>query len=68
MDRITCIVLLLIAVGCVTTGRSSLAKLPQEKGSKTPAVQVDMRNVMYHFPFIGDKLVIGKFCALARGI
>lgn len=24
--------------------------------------------VLYHFPFIGDKLVIGKFCALARGI
>lgn len=26
------------------------------------------RNVLYHFPFIGDKLVIGKFCALARNI
>lgn len=25
------------------------------------------RNVLYHFPFIGDKLVIGKFCAIARG-
>ncbi len=25
------------------------------------------RNVLYHFPFIGDKLVIGKFCALAKG-
>lgn len=25
------------------------------------------RNVLYHYPFIGDKLVIGKFCALARG-
>lgn len=25
------------------------------------------RNVLYHFPFIGDKLIIGKFCALARG-
>ena len=49
MDRITCIVLLLIAVGCVTPGGSSLAKPPQGKGSKTPAVQVDMRNVMYHF-------------------
>jgi virginiamycin A acetyltransferase len=24
--------------------------------------------VLYHFPFIGDKLVIGKFCALARGV
>lgn len=26
------------------------------------------RNVLYHFPFVGDKLVIGKFCALAKGI
>jgi virginiamycin A acetyltransferase len=26
------------------------------------------RNVLYHFSFIGDKLVIGKFCALARGV
>ncbi len=25
------------------------------------------RNVLYHFPFIGDKLVIGKYCAIARG-
>jgi virginiamycin A acetyltransferase len=25
------------------------------------------RNVLYHFPFIGDRLIIGKFCALARG-
>ncbi len=24
--------------------------------------------MLYHFPFIGDKLVIGKFCALARGV
>lgn len=26
------------------------------------------RNVLYHFPFIGDKLIIGKFCALARDL
>lgn len=26
------------------------------------------RNVLYHFPFIGDKLIIGKFCALAKGL
>lgn len=26
------------------------------------------RNVMYHFPFIGDKLIIGKFCAIAKGV
>lgn len=26
------------------------------------------RNVLYHFPFVGDKLRIGKFCALARGV
>ncbi|MCC8164669.1 MAG: Vat family streptogramin A O-acetyltransferase [Planctomycetes bacterium] len=26
------------------------------------------RNVLYHYPFIGDKLVIGKFCALGKGV
>jgi virginiamycin A acetyltransferase len=26
------------------------------------------RNVLYHFPFVGDKLIIGKFCSLARGV
>ncbi|MGN7919096.1 Vat family streptogramin A O-acetyltransferase [Lysobacter sp. 22409] len=26
------------------------------------------RNVLYHFPFIGDKLIIGKFCAIACGV
>lgn len=26
------------------------------------------RNVLYHFPFVGDKLVIGKFCAIAQGV
>ncbi len=26
------------------------------------------RNVLYHYPFSEDKLIIGKFCALARGI
>lgn len=26
------------------------------------------RNVLYHYPFIGDKLIIGKFCALASGV
>ena len=26
------------------------------------------RNVLYHFPFVGDKLMIGKFCAIARGV
>lgn len=25
------------------------------------------RNVLYHYPFVGDKLIIGKFTALARG-
>ncbi|AMV31482.1 Streptogramin A acetyltransferase [Pirellula sp. SH-Sr6A] len=24
--------------------------------------------VLYHFPFLGDKLIIGKFCALARQV
>jgi virginiamycin A acetyltransferase len=26
------------------------------------------RNVLYHFPFVGDRLIIGKFCATARGV
>lgn len=26
------------------------------------------KNVLYHFPFVGDRLIIGKFCALARGV
>src|SRR5690606_16726787 len=26
------------------------------------------RNVLYHFPFVGDKLIIGRFCAIARGV
>ncbi len=26
------------------------------------------RNVLYHYPFIGDKLIIGRFCALATGV
>ncbi|WP_232848862.1 Vat family streptogramin A O-acetyltransferase [Amphritea pacifica] len=25
-------------------------------------------NVLYHFPFIGDKLVIGRFCAIAKDV
>lgn len=30
--------------------------------------QFEAKCVLYHFPFIGDKLVIGKFCALARDV
>lgn len=25
-------------------------------------------NVLYHFPFIGDKFIIGKFCAIAKDV
>lgn len=25
-------------------------------------------NVLYHFPFIGDKLIIGRFCAIAHKV
>lgn len=28
----------------------------------------EARCVLYHYPFVGDRLVIGKFCALARGV
>ncbi|WP_295852610.1 Vat family streptogramin A O-acetyltransferase [uncultured Xylophilus sp.] len=31
------------------------------------AEHFEQRNVLYHFPFIGDRLVIGRFCAIARG-
>lgn len=27
-----------------------------------------LQNVLYHFPFMGDRLLIGKFCAIARGV
>ncbi len=26
------------------------------------------RNVLYHYPFMGDKLIIGRFCALATDV
>ena len=26
------------------------------------------RNVLYHFPFVGDKLRIGRFCQIASGV
>lgn len=26
------------------------------------------RNVLYHYPFSTDRLIIGKFCAIARGV
>ena len=26
------------------------------------------RNVLYHFDFVGDRLVVGRFCAIARGV
>ncbi len=26
------------------------------------------RNVLYHFDFVGDKLIIGKFCCIASGV
>lgn len=26
------------------------------------------QNVLYHFDFLGDRLIIGKFCALAQGV
>ena len=26
------------------------------------------KHVTHHYPFLGDKLIIGKFCAIARGV
>lgn len=31
-------------------------------------VDAFLRNILYHFDFLGDKLRIGKFCALAAGV
>jgi virginiamycin A acetyltransferase len=28
----------------------------------------ERRNVLYHYPFMNDKLIIGKFCAIARDV
>jgi len=27
-----------------------------------------LKNVLYHFDFVGDKLIIGKFCQIATGV
>jgi len=34
----------------------------------TDGVENFEKNVLYHFPFIGDKLIIGKFCAIAKDV
>jgi hypothetical protein len=49
MTRILITVGLLMVVGFGAPGRPSLAKPSRVQGRTTPAVQVDMRNVMYHF-------------------
>jgi len=30
------------------------------------AAEFERRNVLYHYEFVGDKLIIGKFCSLAK--
>lgn len=30
--------------------------------------EFETKNVLYHFDFVGDKLIIGKFCQIATGI
>src|SRR5688500_15726815 len=32
------------------------------------AAEFENRNVLYHFDFAGDRLVIGRFCALATDV
>jgi hypothetical protein len=49
MQRILVTVWLLVVVGFGAPGRPSLAKPARAQGRTTPAVQVDMRNVIYHF-------------------
>ena len=31
------------------------------------AAEFETRNVLYHYDFVGDRLVIGKYCSLATG-
>ncbi|MGJ8527461.1 CatB-related O-acetyltransferase [Maritalea sp.] len=31
------------------------------------ATEFETRNVLYHYDFVGDRLVIGKYCSLATG-
>jgi hypothetical protein len=49
MNRTILSMLLLVVMGFGAPGRPSLAKPSRAQGHTTPAVQVDMRNVMYHF-------------------
>ena len=35
-------------------------------GARAEAFQT--HNVLYHYDFIGDKLIIGSFCAIASGV
>ena len=32
------------------------------------SVENFLKNILYHFDFIGDKLIIGKFCQIATGV
>ncbi|MDV2657682.1 hypothetical protein R0D41_28385 [Pseudomonas aeruginosa] len=32
------------------------------------ATNLEEKNVLYHFEAIGDRLIMGKFCALAPGV
>lgn len=53
------------------TSRS--ASTPIEVGEYTyyddpDGVENFEKNVLYYFPFVGDRLRIGKFCAIARGV
>ncbi|TWR29330.1 hypothetical protein FPZ43_10255 [Mucilaginibacter pallidiroseus] len=34
----------------------------------TDASNFEQKNVLYHFDFIGDKLIIGNFCAIAADV
>jgi hypothetical protein len=64
MNRRMLPVLLLVAVSFFAPGRSSRATPPPEQGRTRLAVQVDMRNVLYHCT---DRIVVHIPCAARSG-
>ena len=55
----------------VTSPNISVGRYTYFDATGTPrerAEDFERQNVLYHFDFIGDKLVIGSFCAIGSGV
>jgi len=50
----------------ISVGRYTYFDVTGAPGER--AEDFERQNVLYHFDFIGDKLVIGSFCALGSGV